>query len=428
MTQPVQKINEAERLALGGRFTVPSDTHVDLSSKLHPDGWQVNAWRLWKLVGELHSPTTYIARVIARRINWHVTVGGTELEPDAALALIQRALGQSSLDETIRLLALNLQVAGDLWLVQTGVKFPVGASPDTPDWTWNVYSVVQAKLKEIIEAAQAGDRPYRRVWDPDPTNLDHADSAMSAVIESAEDLLTLSALSRAQSRSRIAQAGLMLVPEEQSFEGGDPFGTDLEQAMASAIRDVHSAAAVAPIKVEMAAEHIDKVRHVTFDRSFDEQVPGKMEQAIRRIALGLDIPPELLLGMGDTSHWNAWITQEETYRGEIAPLAEKIAGVLEYIVRAQLDVEAVIEPDPTELLARRSSVRDAIDGAMIGAVGLAYVRDAMGASDRDAATPEDIAIMRAAQGGSLDGGVGDDREPTVDETRAAPNNGEVPGA
>lgn len=424
MTAPVRKIEEAERLALSGKFTTPSSTHVDLSSKLHPDGWQVNAWRLWKLVGELHSPTTYIARVIARRINWRVTVGGQELEPEASIALLEQALGHASLDETIRLLVLNLQVAGDMWIVQTRVSLPSDAPAGTIDYSWAVYSVVQAKLKEIIEAAQATGRAYRRVYDPDPTNLDHADSAMSAVIEPAEDLLTLSALSRAQSRSRIAQAGLMLVPSEAQFEGGDPFGADLEQAMTVAIQDVHSAAAVAPIKVEMPAEFIEKVRHVGFERSFDEQVPPKMEQAIRRIALGLDVPPELLLGMADQNHWNAWITQEETYRGEIAPLAEKVAGVLEYIVFTQLAVEATIEPDPTELLARRSSVRDAIDGAAIGAVGLAYVRNAMGASETDAATPEDIAIMRAAQGGSLDG---DDREPTVDETREAPNGGEATG-
>lgn len=426
MTQPVRKIEEAERLFLSGKVTVPSSTHVDLSSKLHPQGWQVEAWRLWKLVGELHSPTTYIARVIARRINWHVSVGGQDLEPDAAIELLQTALGHSSLDETIRLLVLNLEVAGDMWLVQTRVDLPSNAPLGTPDHSWVVYSVVQDKLKEIIEATQAAGRAYRRVYDPDPTNLSRADSALSAVIEPAEDLLTLSALSRAQSRSRIAQAGLMLVPSEQQYEGSDPFGADLEQAMTVAIQDVHSAAAVAPIKVEMAAEYIEKVKHVTFNREFDDQVPPKMEQAIRRIALGLDIPPELLLGMGTQNHWNAWITQEETYRGEIAPLAEKVAGVLEYIVRAQLDIDVDIEPDPTELLARRSSIRDAIDGAVIGAVGLKYVREAMGASEEDAPTTEDLAIMNIARNGLTS--VEDDEEPTVDETREAPNQGEVTDA
>jgi hypothetical protein len=396
----VRKIEEAHTAALVGAMTAPSGTTVDLSSGMRPQGWQADAWRLWRVVGELHSPTAYIARIVSRRIGWTVAEGARVLTPEQAGAAFKAALGTTSLEELVRLVVLNLQVAGELWLIQT----PTG---------WDVVPVTAAKLADRVRDAKAAGLDVQRIYDPDPSDPDNADSSVRTVLDPADDLLTLSALSRAQSRSRIAQAGLLLVPVEQKFDGGDPFGGGLEASMVAAIKDVHSASAVSPIKVEMAAELIEKVRHVTFDRPFDDAVPAKVEQAIRRIALGLDIPPELLLGMGGENHWSAWVTQEETYRGTISPMAETVAGVLEHIFAVTGPVYTVTD-DPTELLARRSSVRDAIDAAGIGAVGLAYVRSAIGAGADDAATIEDIATISLLTGKSALS------ETTVDQQPSAP--------
>lgn len=394
-----RKIEEAHAAAIVGAMTAPGTSSVETSSGIHAQGWQYDAWRLWRKVGELHFPTSYVARIVSRRIAWSLTAGNADpLEPAAAQAVFDRALGTTSLEELIRLIVLNLQVAGEFWLVQT-------------ETGWSVLSATTKDVGKKVEAARAAGLNALRVYDPDPEDPDKADSSVRTVLDSAEDLLTLSALSRAQSRSRIAQAGMLLVPVEQKFEGGDPFGGGLEGAMTAAIKDVHSASAITPIKIEMAGDLIDKVKHVTFERPFDEAVPAKVEQAIKRIALGLDVPPELLLGVADMNHWSAWVTQEETYRGTIAPLAEKVAAVLEYILEVAGTPYRVAD-DPSELLARRSSVRDAIDAAKIGAVGLEYVRAAIGADESDAPTEEDLAIITA-----LTGKVSD---PTVDQQPTAP--------
>jgi hypothetical protein len=57
-----------------------------------------------------------------------------------------------------------------------------------------------------------------------------------------------------------------------------------------------------------------------------------------------------------------------------------------------------IEPDPAVLLARRSSVRDALNAAWIGGVGLKYLREVIGATEEDAPTPEEIDIVRLMAG------------------------------
>lgn len=341
--------------------------------------WQVRAWQLWHCVGELHEPTSYIARVVSRRIAWRAVE--PELDDEQTAKLLQDALGTAHVEELVRLACLNLQVAGDFWLIQT-------------DEGWEILSVVDRNLAKRVEKARTSGREARRFYDPDPIDLTLADSGTRAVLDSAEELLVLSALSRAQSRSRIAQAGILMVPNEISFEGGDPFGADLARVMTTAIKDVSSAAAVAPIKVEMKSDLIEKVRHLTFDRPFDEQVPGKMENAIRRIALGLSVPPELLLGVASqSSHWGAWAVQDETYKSTIAPLAETVAGVLAFIVNTMTGQDVVLEPDATELLARRAGIDDAIAAARVGAVSLEYVRRALGAADTDMPTERDLAII-----------------------------------
>lgn len=400
---------KAMNLGLGGSVGlgyVPSGGAVDLGSGVRVQGWQTRAWALWDTVGELQEPTSNIARLVSRRVNFR-QVDPIEVSTEDTEARLQGALGTTPLQEFVNLVTLNFQVTGEVWVIQTELG-------------WEVRSVADPKLKERIEAAKASGREFKRFWDRHPADPELAISSFKGALEPAEDLATLSALSRAQSRSRIAQAGILMVPIEQQFEGGDPFGAGLTDAMTAAIRDVHSPAALAPIKVDMNGDLIEKVRHLTFDRPFDDKVPEKITQATHRIALALDIPSEMLEGYKQLSHWTAWAVQEDTWKGTIAPLAERAAGVLEWVYQIVTGEVIALELDPTDLLARRSSVKDAIDGAKIGAVGLAYVRTVMGASELDAPTPADLEILRDLTGrrdSTGDTGTGE-------RANDAPNGGE----
>lgn len=407
-------IQSATTAALMGDVWLPRGDSVDAwldddVDHAGPQPWQTRAWHLWRCVGELHAPTSYIARIISRRMNWR-TVAPVDQDTAQTAERMQAALGETNLEEFIRLVVLNFQVAGELWVVQT-------------EKGWDAVSVVDRNLKKRVAKARARGLEAVRFFDADPADTRYADSAIRAVLDPAEDLLTLSALSRAQSRSRIAQAGLLVVPAEQQFESGDPFGADLEGAMTAGIKDVSSPSAVVPIKVTMSADLIDKIRHVTFDRPFDDKVPEKIEKATRRIALGLDLPPELLLGLGEnSSHWGAWAVQEEAYKGTIAPLADKVAQVLELVVRTVESSQVQIVPDPNELLARRSTTRDAFEGARLGAVGLGYVRNAMGASELDKPTAEDLEIIRYV--GSRGRSDAVQRNAAADQIQEAPQGGD----
>lgn len=358
---------------------VPNGGAVDIGSGVRVQGWQTRAWALWDMVGELQEPTSNIARLVSRRVNFRQVSPAERSTEDTEKAL-QADLGTMPLQQFVNLITLNYQVTGEVWIFQS-------------EFGWEVRSVADPKLKERIDESKSAGREYKRFYNPHPAYPDLAISSFKGALEPAEELTTLSALSRAQSRSRIAQAGILMVPSEQTFEGGDPFGAGLTQTMTTAIRDVNSPAALAPITIKMQSDLIEKVRHLTFDRPFDDKVPEKITQATHRIALALDIPSEMLEGYKQLSHWTAWAVQEDTWKGTIAPLAEISAEVLEWVHEVVSGEKITLELDPTDLLARRATVEDAISAAKIGAVGLAYVRSVIGAGETDAATPADLAIL-----------------------------------
>src|SRR3546814_17159695 len=57
----------------------------------------------------------------------------------------------------------------------------------------------------------------------------------------------------------------------------------------------------------------------TFHTPFDEETRELREEAIRRLALGQDAPPELLLGVGNMNHWGAWLVQADTNNTHVEP-------------------------------------------------------------------------------------------------------------
>jgi hypothetical protein len=81
--------------------------------------------------------------------------------------------------------------------------------------------------------------------------------------------------------------------------------------MTAPISDPDSAAAVVPIVAQINGDRIQNgIRHDKFGYELDSAIQPMREAAIRRIATGLDLPAEMLLGLGGTNHWSAWQISE----------------------------------------------------------------------------------------------------------------------
>src|SRR3546814_4238668 len=82
------------------------------------------------------------------------------------------------------------------------------------------------------------------------------------------------------------------------------FNDAFMEAMLTPIRDRASAAAVVPLTVPIPDDGTgrsaaDYVHYQTFHTPFDKEKREMREEAIRRLALGQDAPPELLPGVGN---------------------------------------------------------------------------------------------------------------------------------
>lgn len=402
--------------ALTAAATVIPSTGIDKMPR-SPEGWQTRAWRLWRLLGIVHFPTSFKAKQVGR-LAWNVEINGEPLDEEAAEQALEAITKPLGTQEAARRIALNLEVAGQVFYTRSADM-------------WNVYAATTPKLKEKLKASDIIVEGLQ----PDPEDPTKPTSSIMAALGTAEQVRLMAALSRGQDRNRLAQRGILLVPKEGQFPEGDDFQGKLEEAMTAPIADEYAPSAVVPLKVDFPAEYIENWRHLVLESPYDDKLMERIEKAIVQFAREIDMPPEVLLGNLDSNHWNAWLSSEENYRGHIQPL-----GVLTGQVFAEALKEAVgasefagadikVTPDPAELLSRPPSFDDALEAVKVGAVGFEYLRRVLGADDEDKPTDEDIELLLLLQGRSAP--TEEEEEPPVDEApeqpEVSPNgNGQQP--
>ncbi|WP_282775881.1 hypothetical protein [Nocardia sp. CC201C] len=181
-----------------------------------------------------------------------------------------------------------------------------------------------------------------RAWIPAPMQRAWADCGARAILPVARELRGLTEHVSAQIDSRLAGAGVLLVPQEiETLRGQgsptpedadddlDPFIRDLMEMMLTPIKDRSSAAALVPLVAKVPGALVDKIKHLKFSEPLDPKAQELRAEAIRRIALGMDSPPEVLLGLGSGSnHWSAWAIGEEDVKLAVAPVAVVILHAL----------------------------------------------------------------------------------------------------
>lgn len=256
-----------------------------------------------------------------------------------------------------------------------------------------------------------------RLWTPHPRFSWLADSPMRGVLDLCKELLTSTQAVNAMLISHAARAGIMLVPEELDFpppEGGtdddpeiDGFEFNLNQALMAAIKDPSSSAALAPLVVRGAAEflHPDVFRHIEI-ADMREKFPEEdlRSEIIRRIALGVDMPPEELLGKADVNHWGAWEISEDAWR-HVEPVAWDFADSLAAAyLRPTARKEGIdgwerlcIGVDEGAAVVKPDRGQAAKEARALGAISLEAVRDAYEFTEDDAMDDEEYQTWLAME-------------------------------
>ena len=416
--------------------------------------WQTDAWEYFDIIGELRFGVLWIANAMSR-VNLIAAApaegpgdeptpvdladsGFTPAQRRAAEIVATIAGGPIGQGQILSAFGIQLSVAGIGWLVIE----PDLADPTADQLeTWQVYSTEEVRSSsdgDNIEI-QVSSREWRPVhpnaivikcWRRHPRRSWEPDAPTHGVLNVLREIDLLQKHIQASAQSRLAGAGLLAIPSEAVFPPGqgpqstiedinaddqntnppeDSFVETLIDAMTVPITDRGSAAAVVPLVVKVPGEYVDKITHLSFATPFDAKVTDLLDRAIRRLALGMDIPPEVLTGKGDTNHWSAWQVQEESITLHIEPLSEVVAQALTIgYLRPALQAEGfdpdevMVWYDTTDLRTRPDRSRGAVEAYDRSELSGAALLRELGLSVDDAPTPEEkrekilLAVARGA--------------------------------
>lgn len=269
--------------------------------------------------------------------------GSVERAPDGSRAGDLVASIAGGMDgQSVLLGAYGTQqaVAGDCWLVIV----PDPQADTFADDRWIILSTEEVqqqrgKIKAQIDGdeveilaydpdgPQDPDTPIAiRIWKPSPRRHMQATSPVVRAVAVLEELRLLNAAVAAIARSRITGRGVLLVPAGTRFpaqpgqeQAEDSLMETFIEVASTAIREPESAAATVPIVLEVPGDMIGGVQWLQFSSEFDALAVTLREEAIRRFATGADIPPEVLLGTGQSNHWSAWQLAAEALRTGAEP-------------------------------------------------------------------------------------------------------------
>lgn len=312
------------------------------------ESWQREAWEFFDALGEFNSGVTWLAQMMSR-VRIRAALLDEELdEPSisdvksndlAAQLLRDLAGGVGGQAQLMHGLAMQLSVPGEGYLV--------GEQLTKKSFSWMVrsneevratgghFEVVGDRIPTVRWIPLPENSLVVRVWRPHPRYFHIADSPARSARPIMRELELVNRHILAEYLSRLAMAGLLILPEEASFpvreefaDEPDALSMEFVEIAAESIREPGHASAVVPMLIRVPAELADKIKHIDFTVQIDEKIIDRRNSAIERLANKLDVPAEILTGRGAVNHWTAWNLDEAALKTHIAPMAELICHCL----------------------------------------------------------------------------------------------------
>lgn len=407
--------------AAGQRYTAQiAARESGKGGKLPDNSWQNLAWDMYLSVPEVHFVGTWIgnamsaATLYAARVLADGTVERLDQNHPATEIVNQIAGGPGGQAELLGAFGPHFVVAGEGWIVITPDVEPATGAVKGYDWrVLSTKEIVRDKkgLTAEIDGEDVLIPPYDpedpddtarialRVWQPSPSRYIDSDSPVRASLVLLEELQLLNAAVAAIARSRITGRGVLLVPKGVRFPTAAGPTNDVEddvvetfmEVASTAIREPGSAAATVPIILEVPADTIANVKWLTFESSFDDLAIRLRAECIRRFAIGTEIPPEIVQGMSDASHWAVWMLQAEGIRMGVEPKLRNVCNVITkqwvrplLVAQGQGAEDIVVMADTSALRTSSNKAASALEAFKAGLISAEAARREMGFDDADA--------------------------------------------
>jgi hypothetical protein len=373
--------------------------------------WQRELWRLYDCIGEFRFGANWIGSACSRvAIGIYETDENGEVGPrstDPRVRALETTLlgGPAAQSEALRLMGINLTVTGELYVVGRAGrggdedKWYVVTPSELTRWAGGVMYDYGAGPMQLIDDVDM----LIRIWTPHPRRVWYADSPARGVMNVLIEIERLTKYIFSQIDSRLVSAGLLPIPEGMDFpDNDDTLGaadslmSKLAEAGQASLKGEGSAAGVLPMIVEMPAEVIGKIALVNFASELSKEAMSLREEAINRFAYGMDFPPEVIRGTGQTNHWAAWNITDQTIKIHIEPIMTRIVDALTKcylrpaLTKLGLDAEKFTYwYDTSGVITRPNRLTDAINLYKEQLLSGAAVREAGFFREDEAMSPEE---------------------------------------
>lgn len=417
--------------------------------------WQDEAWQLYDEVGELGCYVRWRARSCSRvklipsEIDPETgqPTGGLTTDKDGKLsaegekvAAIVRSIASGPLGqaELIERAVTLLSVPGELYIAilvtEQGER-------------WEALSLRQIKRSQTrrsrdgseaitITLPEGGEHEFNpdngdgmfRVWNAHANNPTEADSPVRSNLSPLREITRTTTKIDNADRSRMGNNGILIIPAEASLPDAEsPVSADkpgatptpapatpavgrslqakVVQANDLGLQDPRSQAAITPIVITAPAEHVDKVKHITFGKDATEFEIKKRESATVRFARGIDMEPDQLLGLGDTNHWNGVLLADQDVNLHVKPPMKTLCNAVYRNVIRPLFAKAnppidpgkyVLTIDASEITADPDKSDEAKDANERGALTNAALLRHMGLPEDDGYTHDLAGLQQRA--------------------------------
>lgn len=380
--------------------------------------WQAILWNMFDIVPEYRFAVTWVGNLLSKAV-LEVEENGKPTKNQHALDAVASLFGgPDGHAEMFRMLGVNFTVAGEAWIIGEH------RSKDEDEWDVVAASEIdvqgqgQHRTIKLDGDEISPDALCLRLWKPHPRKTLAPDAPSRAVIPVLNQIVKLSQHTDAQLASRLASAGILFVPEEmdlpsvpvndtdgteesesqQVIDGADGLTQRLIDIASIAISKRDSAAALVPLVITAPGEFLEKVQHMTFWSGLDEHTKELMEEQIRRLAGGMDMPPEVLLGTADVNHWGAFQIEEASIKSHTEPLLNVILSSLTTgYLRPFLQENGVenfedfsFEADTSEMRLRPNRSKEAIELYDRGELNGIALRRENGFDEVDAMTADEL--------------------------------------
>jgi hypothetical protein len=413
---------ENVRALVAAAAQVQLDEGSVMRKRIGDEEWQREAWRHYDINGELrfaanrHAGALSQCRLYVAELD-EAGQPGPEASDEKVARLIDGVFGgPAQKSEYLRTLDVCLYVGGEGYVIaESAAKRNSDIWYVVPPSGIRTESLGKYKVRRPMEhgggwhVIDPKQDIMTRVWTPHPRQYDLADSSVRSTLPVLREIERLSMLTFSQIDSRLISAGLLLLPQGISFPDKDNKPGNLSnllemilQVAQAQLSGAGTAAGLVPIMAEIPEGTGKDIQHIRFETALTNELKDKLDHAIRRLATGLDIDPQELLGMGDSNHWSAWQIDENGIKLFIQPPLIRICDAL---TRAYLEPACKligVDPakytiwfDPSPLTVRPNRFEDAVQLHAIGELSGEALRNAGNFAEDDAFDTKSLSEWRA---------------------------------